>query len=294
MNRLLSLLLISFLLLPVSAYAGIGSSISIFSTAIFGATNGVSQGPLESIISSTVIDIVATNAQTQPNLTVIPVDGSSQTAYDLTLGATTSVESTDPTFTAGSPDYLDHDGGDFQALIGSNTAFFNNLHKTTGGSAATIGIAFRTPASFSSGNLWGTISNAGDQGVRFFWNTSGVLIFQQRNGGLNSWVPAAGSLSTSTNYYVLVGFDFTNSTTNVEFWINTITGVTDTDVTASTTTTDPVGDFAVGARTGTHDQFIGNTSRVYAFNSFNEVINDATAALAFADMETRLGLDFTP
>jgi len=246
---------------------------------------------LEDVIASTEWDIVPVDAQTQTNLTVSPASGVGQTANDWTLGATTGSSTDDPTFTSGPPDYLLHDGGDFQTLIGANTTFMKNLHKTTGGQAATIGIAFRTPTSFSGEQVfWSTRLESG-MGISFFINGAGNLrVRHQGDGGAVTWT--LPGLSTSTDNYVLIAFDFTNDATKVTSWINSGTGLDDTDATASTTTTDPDNKMTFGSNTDPAN-FLVNTTRVYAMNAFNEVLDDTKAALALTNMEERI-LDFTP
>jgi len=293
MNILRYLCLLVFAVI-LSASSPVQSPVqSPVESPVFGANGVVSQGFLEDVIASTEFDIIPVDGQTQINLTVTPASGAGQTAYDLALGEDTNVSTDDPTFTAGTPDFLDHDGGDFQTQIAALTTFQKNLHKTTGGQAATIGIAFRTPSSMATGTLWSS-GTQGNKGLRLIFNASNEIRLQVTDDtSLKQWTLFA-SLVASTDYYILVGFDFTSSTTDVEHWIETTTGVTDTDSTLSASVNDATLQWKVGAIDTGVPQILPNTTRVYAINGFNEVISDATAALAFANMETRLGLDFTP
>ena len=260
------------------------------------SSSGGGQDLLEDVLSQTEFDIVPVDSQTQLNLTETPSSGESQSAYNAYLGADGDVTSSDPAYTAGSPNYLAHDGTDYLTQIAAYTTFQKALHKTTSGQAATIGIAFRTPSSFSAtSRLWGT-SGPGGRGIGLIIESSGGLKLQiAADSGTDNW--ALGSaLSTSTNYYVLVGFDFTSSTTNVEYWTNTTTGTTDTDGTNGGSTTDPITEFSYGSRVRgitSQDQILENGFRTYAYNGFTGVLSDANAATAFGNICTRLNINFT-
>lgn len=256
-----------------------------------GAVEG--EGLLEGVLASTEFDILATASETTTNLTVTPSSGANASEYDIILGVDGGGSTDEPGFTT---NYWTFDGGDFLTQVAGLTAFQKNLHKTTGGQAATIGIIFRTGTITSANTLWDT-AGATNEGVRLSIAADGRLLLRQIGGGAgNNWTIHAG-LSDNTIYCIFVAFDFTTSTTNVEHWINTATGTTNTDGTADASTANPPDDlWRIGARADTTpDLFLTNGSRVYAFNGFTGILSDADIATAHTNLESRItGLDCTP
>lgn len=259
------------------------------------ASGGI--GFLDSVNSAAEWDIApvtGTNAK-QVNRVLATGSGASPSAYDQWPGLNNTDTTADPTFNAGSPNYMEYDGGDHKDLVsGANTVLLRDVHKTTGGTAITFGFMIRTPASFgpASGYIYATVRSTTNHGIKIFVRATGVLVFQQSGGAGNLWDLA--TLSTSTNYLIMIGVDLTTSATNVEYWVNSSTGITDTDATASATTTNPQGVMRFGAQTVTASAFLWANTREYGIFGLNKVINDTEAAAIISHYEAETGLDFTP
>jgi len=259
-----------------------------------GGGNGiVVQDLLEDVLSQTEFDILATDSETTVSVTVTASSGATASDYSLILGDNGGGDTDEPGFDTNKWTF---DGGDFLTQPAGLTTFQQNLHKTTGGQAATIGIVFKTPVSFGSAGLWDTSGLSGN-GVKLSVAADGRLLLRQlgdSNG--DNWTIHAG-LSASTTYCIFVGFDFTTNST-VRHWINTVTGTNNTDSTGNTSTTSPSGDrFRVGAdaRDAPPSTIMPAGYEVFAVAGFTGVLSDANIATAHANWEQRIsGLDCTP
>jgi hypothetical protein len=106
-------------------------------------------------------------AQVWKNRWATPADGSAQAAYDFNLGATSSVEGSDPAFNGAAgaesaSDFWTFSAGAFFSLVsGTNTTFLNSLHRA--GAAYTVEFAVRVSNDLSS--TYGVLS------TRAFINT---------------------------------------------------------------------------------------------------------------------------
>lgn len=301
MNRLLSLLLISFLLWPVGAYAGIGSSISIFSTAIFGVTDSGVAGHifLDDINAAAEYDIYPIDAQTIINNIASPSSGASQTDYDIFRGADGSADTTDPTFNAGPPEFDSYDGGDYNVIAaGSNTTFLADLHKTDAGIQPwTLGFVIRTMStSFSLAALFSTASaNTVDHGILVAINGNGDIIVQQKANANRTWNFTNTNLSVATDYLIIVTtaglVTAGGGGTVIDVYVSSDSITQTVNMDANTSTTNATGVMTLNAK---EDFTIIQPSghRVYNNFSLNKYINstEATAIRAHYISETGLSL----
>lgn len=257
---------------------------------------------LDGVIASAVADLDATVAasyggsgQTWANLAGAPADGSAQTDYDFYLGDTSSAASDDPAFngSAGSPAaYWSFDGGDVFALkSGVNTAFLNNLHKTSGGTPFWIAFAFRP---VDAGSTYGMFNNcvSGGNGLRFEMSgaeTGTLGVFGDSTG--QATAANTGSYTPGTDYLVIITADPASNVSR--HWKNTTTGTGATpSYPAATADADEM--FRIGARFSNTTGKAPNGTFLYSFAVGNEYLDDAKAAAIFAHLEARHARDYTP
>jgi len=252
---------------------------------------------VDQFIPSAVLDLDATifnsysgSGQVWSNLVPAPADGSAKTAYDFNLGDSSSPATNDPTFTgsAGSPSaYFALDGGDYFSDP-ANTAFLNNLQKTTGGTDFWIATAFRFINSGSIQSLWGT-SNATTV-VGAYANINASNLLQESLRGDTAVVSTvSGSFSAlvnGTDYLYIVSF----GPTQVRQWLNSLTKVEAT-FTKNTCVNNPGGNMNIAARM-TGNNKLANGSRVYAFSAGNQYIDNADAARIFDIYSSRHGRNY--
>jgi hypothetical protein len=198
---------------------------------MYAAPGGGSPSPLGGAVSSTVFDLDATvsasyggSGQTWANYEDTPADSSSQTAYDVYLGATSSVTTDDPTFNGSAGDagaYFSSDGGDEFRLVGSVTTYLQSLHKQgTGEQDWWIAFAFRYTDNGAAQYLFGTTTGSRpyiDIGIS---NTDKVRITQWPASG-NVAVSTTGGLTGGTDYLVLITHDSVGN--NTKFYLSSLT-----------------------------------------------------------------------
>lgn len=169
---------------------------------------------IQDVVASAVMDIDLTVAAsyggsgiTLNNLVVSPADGSAQSAYNLQFGDG-STATTYPTFsgTAGtSSGKLTFDGGDHLTLVGSNTAFLNNLHKTTGGTAFTVLMFFETLVDKASTQVFFSTRNGSTQtGITGQLNSAEAMRIEQR--GDSAVVTASPALTATLGAPTYLGW----------------------------------------------------------------------------------------
>lgn len=257
---------------------------------------------LDAVLSSTVLDLDATVAASFPgsgqqwlNLTTAPADGSAKTAYDFDLGLTNSAAADDPTFT-GTADtqsaYFSLDGADFFDFSSGTTtpSFLKNLHKTTGGQAFWIAVGVRVIAGTTTQSLFGyRTTTATSRGIRFDISTAERLTLAQGNGSATVNGTSATTLSSGTDYLLIVSAPAGGGT--IRFWFNTLTAE-EVSLTYGATSTDPAASSvpkiaACGAGTG--QNIMNNTTRIYSFAMGNEYLDNTKAGMIISHMNARHG-----
>lgn len=234
--------------------------------------------PMGDVLASTVMDIDATmgasytSSQTWANIETTPADSAAQSAYDVYLGTTSSSQTNDPTFTNTAdtyPAYFNFDGGDVLTLAGSNTAFLDALHKTTGGTDWWIAMPFR----YVSGTqyLFGTASGAPLNGIAAFISSNKITVRQA--GGSSVDKQLSPTLSSATNYLFIISYNA--SLAKYTYWLNTRAG-TDEAVTFVTATNNAAHSLNISSLDGSSLPLI-NGSRLYGFSMGNEHLDDTKA-----------------
>lgn len=251
---------------------------------------------LNSAVSSTVIDLDATIVASYPgsgavwaNLTPAPADGSVKSAYDFYRGDAVT-GGTFPAFTgvAGNPAaYWSLDGGDYFALkSGSNTAFFNALHKTTGGSDWWAAFAFQYADNGTAYKFYGTSTGAGGNiGIAEQITSGDLYRSQQRGAASGPTADATGALSNGTNYLIIVSHSHSTNTTRI--WKNSATAQS-VSHTYGTTIAAASNTMKIGAN-GVAAQNVPGGTRIYSFAMGNAYLDNAKAAAIIAHLNTRHG-----
>ncbi len=191
------------------------------------------------------------------NLTASPDDGSIQSAYDFTLEST-------PTFNGSANNaaaYWSFSGSNYFQIAAGNTTVLNNMAKTTGGSAVTIGLAFKTPA-LATARMYGT---GVVSGLFYQVINTGVNRVQSAASGSNNLV---GSLLSSTNYLILIALDVTSGT--MKSAINARTFTSETPTFNTNTTNGAAMQIAADGATN----IMPSGSLIYGCYFFNKLLSD--------------------
>jgi len=226
-------------------------------------------------LPSCVFDIDATQAssysgtgQTVMNLAPSPADGAVQAAYNFYLGVDGATGSDDPTFTGtpGTPSaYFAFDGDDTMVPVGGNTAYLNNLPKTTGGGLpVTMALAFRAVDETSlRAYMGGYVSNQPQ--VRLLCASNEQIRLSQGDGSAaaNS---STRTLTPGTDYVLIFTLDAAG---NWQSWLNGTKTSGSMSLISNITDSGP---FRI-----MHSA--GNGMRLYAASLYNTALNDAQAAL---------------
>jgi len=262
-------------------------------------SGAVTDASMKGVVVSCVLDLDVTKSASYPgtgqwwhNLVTAPADGSAQNDYHFTLGTNDGAATNDPAFTgsAGSPSaYFNMDGGDY-LRIPANTDFINALHKTTGGTAFWIAIAFRAVDSGAT-TVLGTRTGSGtSNGIALTLSSSERFNLSQGNGS------AQVSTSTDTQTAVTPGTDsvviYTYSGGSVRSWVNRLSKL-EQNITFGATSSAAAGRLTLGA-TAADGSAVANNTRIYALSMGNAFIDDADAAKIFAAYESRHVRDYTP
>ncbi|MBU0800813.1 MAG: hypothetical protein KKA05_07385, partial [Alphaproteobacteria bacterium] len=243
---------------------------------------------LATVLASTVFDLDATITDSYAgtgtvwhNMIISPADGAAQTDYDFYRGNGAS-SNTYPTFngSAGSAAaYWSCDGGDYFALqSGTNTAFLNNLHKTTGGTDWWFAFTTRQPDG-PARIFFATAEGATQNGIRLLSTTTELLTSGQGNGATfnNATGPA---FPVDTDNIVIISHS--HSIGKTRFWLNSATA---TEVTQAynTTIANPANPAVIGAETDFGSPMI-NGSRIYSVAMGNEFLDNTQVAALIAHM----------
>lgn len=266
---------------------------------------GASCDCLTDVIASAVLELDATKADSYTgsgtswaNRVVVPADGSAQSAYNMTRGDG-ATSTTYPTFNGSAGDaaaYWTFDGGDnFRLASGVNTAFLNNLHKTTGGTDFWVAITIRSVDGAWANNefIFSNISAANNalNGLALrTLSTEDIQLFQS-GGASSSAAASTGSIFAIGDYIVIVSRQAGG--TNTRMWINSLTA-TDIAQTFNASTLDPTGTFTIGSDADYNGNFMTANEYLYSLAMGNEYLDDAKAAAIIGYLETAHSRDYTP
>ena len=257
---------------------------------------------LSASLASAVFDLDATLAASYPgtgttwaNLVSAPADGAGQTDYDFFRGEG-STSTKYPTFNGSAGDaaaYWSLDGGDwFQIKSGSNTAFLNNLHKTTGGQDFWIAITGRY-ISTASASLFSTRQFSGTvNGIDFLAYNSASGKFQVRQRGATAEVTISPTPTVAAGNDFILIVSHSHSGNYTRFYLNSTsdTGAAHTFNAGTNTPARAV----IGALDANGVIPVPNTFRIYSAAGGNEYLDDTKAAAIIAHLEARHGRDYTP
>jgi hypothetical protein len=251
---------------------------------------------LTGIVSSCVFDLDATIAasyggsgQVWSNLAPSPADGAAQTDYDFHLGADNTATTDDPAFNGipGNPAaYFSFDGGDrFSLKSGSNTAFLNNLHKTTGGADWTCVAALYTNNVSVANPIMNTQNASTDPGLRCQINASEFPSHSQR-GSTATVTADSNPAAIPTGMPVIAAFAHKHSNNKTKIWVNSATG-TELDHPYNTTTASAAKPMTIGWMPT--NRSAENGMRLYAISMFNAYLSNAEVAAVIAAYNARHG-----
>ena len=253
---------------------------------------------LKSVLSSCVFDLDATKSasyggsgQAWANLVPVPADGSTRTAYDFYLGTNGSIGATDPTFTGtagSSAAYFALDGGDV-FRIPAMTAFFNRLHKTTGGTDWWFSLAFRFSSNGSAQNIFATRTSSATTGTVIQSSAADLVQMGMRGDTSNATTsPSALPALVNGTDYVLIG-SFSAAQANFRWWLNSTTK-TNASFTPNPSVTDASGTTTIaGSAAAGSSSLMANGTRIYALSMGNAYIDNNEAAKIVAAYNTRHG-----
>ena len=227
------------------------------------------------------------------NLISSPSDGAAQADYDFYLGADGSSSTDDPTFTGTVGDaaaYLAMDGGDFLKLVkASNPATFNDMHKTTGGPDFWLAIIFRFVRTGVGQFPFGTLGSSFALPHLRMQITGAHKARISQRGVANAVSADTVALSDATDYALIMSHKHSSNTTRI--WVNSSTPDVDGLHTFSTTTTDAAKVAAIGASSN-NSNAVGNGTRIYAFSSGDEFLDNTKVAAILTLYEARHGRDY--
>ena len=293
MRRFISSLLTVFsLLCSVPAQASVSSAL----VGILSQQNS-GDGSLADVIDSAVFDLDATQAAsytsgvTWSNLVTFPPEGSVQTAYDFYTGDG-STSTTYPAFNGSAGDaaaYWSFDGGDYFGIkSGANTAFFNALHKTTGGTAFWFAITLhKTDNTWSTAALLANLASAANyKGIEIGVLSTEVFSFGQGNGAGS--VTNNSGIQTSGDFIVIYSYDGSG---NMRRWVNTTTATT-TAISFAASSADAAYPLRIGSW-GDNSRFLNAETRIYSVAGGNEYLDDTKAAAIINALCARHNRNYT-
>jgi hypothetical protein len=229
------------------------------------------------------------------NLVTSPADGSGQTAYNMQFGDG-SLATTFPVFSgiAGTASgKITFDGGDHLTLVGANTTFLNNIHKSSGGSAFTIVAFFEAIKDGASSQILFTTKNGSNEvGIDGYVSSSEVLRMGQRGGTTNVTSPTTAATAVlNTPTYIGFGCNVNGGTNTCAFWSDSTTQANSTLNYNSTTTNAAQKLHMMGQGSGTGaatGRFVNNTV-LKAVALFNTRLSNSQMALVVAEYNARHG-----
>lgn len=249
---------------------------------------------LDGVLASCICDLDATisdsyggTGQTWSNLITSPSTGELQTDYDFHLGADSSSDTTDPTFTgtAGTTSaYFSHDGGDFFTCK-DNATYLSNAYRTDISNPTTIVVCLQLASTafqylfgqgeFNTNRGWSLRMNSGTLQTLAY----GDVTFA------NETVKSSPSIAATTDTCFIFSVDQNAGTGKQAINSTTMTAWTTSGVTftgpASTSWS-----FLIGAALNNASP-IKSGSRVYHFSAFNEVFDDTKTSAVVSHLNTR-------
>lgn len=202
---------------------------------------------------------------TWTNIASTPADGAAASAYNNTITGMTFTGS------AGAASaYFSASGSSFFELTGANTAFLENLHKTTGGVDFSVVIAYQVAAT-TAGTLFSTANTTTALGIMIDSSTN--ITFRQRGDTASSNV--SGGTVTAGVWNLLIVTHSAAGASSIR-WLNTKTGSLQGH-TFNATSSAPTVNMHIASRNDSAN-YIPSGSLVAGVSMFNSYINDTQAA----------------
>lgn len=205
------------------------------------------------------------SGSTWTNIASTPADGSAASAYDQTI-ASMAFNGTAGNAAAN----FSANGTSFFELTGANTAFLENLHKTTGGVDFSVVIAYQAAAT-TAATLFSTANTATALGINL--DTGTAITFRQRGDTASSNV--SGGTVTAGVWNILIVSHSAAGGTSIR-WLNTKSGSLQGHV-FNATSSAPTVNMHVGSRNDSTN-YIPSGSLIAGVSIFNNYLNDTQAA----------------
>ena len=234
--------------------------------------------PLSTIISSTALDLDATIEASYGGSGQTWANYEPDSAYNFFMGADGDIGTDDPEFigNAGTEDaYWLMDGDDHFELVGANTAFLKDLHKTAGGSDFWICFAAQwvTPGNMM---MFTTRNSGAVVGISLLTESGQNLQLVQR--GDSAVTVSTSSVALDAGDGIVLA-SHSHSTNKTRLWINSTTkqefAHTFNTTTTDATTKAKISDFNASLQ-------LHNNTRLYHCSMGDEFLDD-TKATAIID-----------
>lgn len=244
--------------------------------------------PSQFLPGSTVFDLRAADASGQ-----LWAEHNGTTAYDMQLGATSGVETSDPSINAGPPPYIGFDGGDYLVLSGSNTAWVNALHHK--GQHWLCAVGKFAASAFTNEEImstWGL--GASDVGFTLGKASNQLALRFDDGTNLTSYLTGASTFpADGRDMFIGISWNTTVINQPMRVVMNTFTksnsGVSITNI---PTSGDPTYKFTAGA-TGRLDYKMNSGARLYALSGGDGYLSVAELQAIRDGYAAALGLTFS-
>lgn len=256
-------------------------------TPIVGGGGG--DGSLSDVNSTAIFDLDATQTDsysgsgtTWANLVTAPADGSEQTEWDFDLNTWDFIGTAgDAGAYFGTPD------ANRGMNVGTNPAFVDTMHKTTGGNRWWCVAAVQAPTTAGQLRFLSTASGSPVHG--FILQTAGGNVINAFHVASNSYNNLFNGDAVNDSAIDYVGFDYNPLTGEVYWWVDSTNGSTGTLVsdTFTATTTDASGVLSIGALGPTTSGSEPTTSRIKSVAMGQGGLSDAEFGAIVTTLKTR-------
>jgi len=210
--------------------------------ALLGLEGHFGDGTMEWEIAANDINSYPGTGQSVTSIVATPNSGATTSQYGFTLGETSSVEASDPTFNV---DTFDHDGTDwFNSTEASQSSLLDTICYDT--MEVTFFIVFDIGSTLDTTDFFYLTDQSGGANCNLGLATvsNGDLRISQSSGsGGSNFDLAIGMATSTTDNVLIVSIDMLNS--RIDAWYNSDTPVVLTSVafdgTNTSTTSDPFG-----------------------------------------------------
>lgn len=236
--------------------------------------------PMDGVIASAQFDLDATSTDSWGgsgtwNSLINASD------YPLQLGTSSGSDTADPTFNGTVDDkdaYWSFDGGDvFRQL--TNTAFLNNLHKTTGGTPWWIAMPLFIPSALTGAEVRWFNTKVTGRGIYLTMQLQSaanpaVVLYQEGDTAEVNYASNTSGVNLTRNAENIVIVSSDGS--SLKMWINSDTANVDTTLAFNATATNPEYNLTL-ANNIFNSRGMPAGMRLYGVSAGNELLTDAKA-----------------